>query len=888
MRILYLCLKNYASIYTAMKKKKLILDLSKSKNRIVLLIGDNGTGKTSIMSALQPFAYSGNGDVRNSEDLILPEVDGYKEIHIENGEVVYIIKHHYIYNKTTGRTIKSFITKDGIELNSNGNVKSFIEIVLLELGLEIDFLKLLRLGSNVTNFIDMKASERKNFTSELLSDIDIYSQFYKKINEDTRILKTVLRSVIEKIDKLKILDEQDIVNEILLLSNKLTDLNLKKDNINSSMWTKRGALESLVPEGVKEFLTTLNDESEQAKVLANIIKHDRDKLKKLDVIIIDSVDDSLMTISSNINNNENLITTNTNMINFYFKQLEIYFTQKDEKENSLKYISSDSEYSKLSDMYLQFSKTKEKYDKLYKNYVSKCTKEDMLTALRLMQEIDSFISNIHTFNHDGVVKVIDHIMNRDNIDYIIKENVNDIDSKISNLKLMNSNNDTNKNKVFILMKPTECRVNNCSYINFYKTMSGNTNETPISKIKKDINILEDKREFFLSLGDINKNIEYILLLIKSNSVLINKMPEPFFDITKLLTSIKNCLPFFNENKVTAYITALEELEDYRQLKDKLKDIKKELTFIEKNAVSLSSMRKELSDLDINIYKIQTDIEKLKTDNLKLTKRNDNFRVLFESLSTYKEISLNIELKRKELERLLSSIENKKGISKRIEEFVLFKQDQEKKIIVLNNEIKKIEDNINNNKFKLKEFELLSKERILLEDKFDEISILREALSSNKGMPLLFIQLYLKNTKMIVNNLLDFIFKGELEIDDFEINDKEFKIPYIKNGIRVNDIISTSQGEMSFVSLALSFALITQSIEKYNILLLDEIDSTLSQKNRPLFLSILEKQLDIINAKQAFLTTHSNVFDNYPVDLIITSDVNIDNYTDVNILFSYAA
>jgi DNA repair exonuclease SbcCD ATPase subunit len=124
----------------------------------------------------------------------------------------------------------------------------------------------------------------------------------------------------------------------------------------------------------------------------------------------------------------------------------------------------------------------------------------------------------------------------------------------------------------------------------------------------------------------------------------------------------------------------------------------------------------------------------------------------------------------------------------------------------------------------------------------------------------------------------------LEIDDFVINEDEFRIPYIKKGVRVHDAIRCSQGERTFISLAISFALIVQSLRDYNIMLLDEIDSTLDTSYRTTFIGILETLLDVINCEQTFLITHNNMFDNYPVDIIMTSDVSIDNYRNVNILF----
>jgi DNA repair exonuclease SbcCD ATPase subunit len=148
-----------------------------------------------------------------------------------------------------------------------------------------------------------------------------------------------------------------------------------------------------------------------------------------------------------------------------------------------------------------------------------------------------------------------------------------------------------------------------------------------------------------------------------------------------------------------------------------------------------------------------------------------------------------------------------------------------------------------------------------------------------------MMLHLSNTVIKINRLLS-RYDINLDIQKFVINDKEFRIPYTKNGITVSDVVYASQGETSFISLALSFALSSESIDKYNILLLDEIDATLDTTNRRIFLTILERQLDDIDAEQVFMITHNNMFDNYPVDLIITGETEIDNYRNMNIIAKF--
>jgi ABC-type cobalamin/Fe3+-siderophores transport system ATPase subunit len=92
MKIAYIKLENFIGIYNGSGRLKFELDFTKtiSNNVRVLLSGPNGCGKTTLLSCLHPF--SGTMDGRS--EIILPDRDGYKEIHFIKGEDKYIIKHH--------------------------------------------------------------------------------------------------------------------------------------------------------------------------------------------------------------------------------------------------------------------------------------------------------------------------------------------------------------------------------------------------------------------------------------------------------------------------------------------------------------------------------------------------------------------------------------------------------------------------------------------------------------------------------------------------------------------------------------------------------------------------------------------------------------------------
>lgn len=69
-----------------------------------------GSCKTVILGHLQPFSSFGSLDVRNQDEIILPEKDGRKILEVQDGDNYYTIKHTYIWKKDH-HMVKSFIAK---------------------------------------------------------------------------------------------------------------------------------------------------------------------------------------------------------------------------------------------------------------------------------------------------------------------------------------------------------------------------------------------------------------------------------------------------------------------------------------------------------------------------------------------------------------------------------------------------------------------------------------------------------------------------------------------------------------------------------------------------------------------------------------------------------
>ena len=132
MKVTYLKLENVYGIMVGSNKNILEISFEKSKNKIVSIQGINGVGKSVLLSSISPFAFVTSVDDRSSIHYIIPKKDGYKEIHYRHEEDIFVIKHYYKASKDT-HSVKSYISKNGEELNENGNVRSFESLVEIHL-----------------------------------------------------------------------------------------------------------------------------------------------------------------------------------------------------------------------------------------------------------------------------------------------------------------------------------------------------------------------------------------------------------------------------------------------------------------------------------------------------------------------------------------------------------------------------------------------------------------------------------------------------------------------------------------------------------------------------------------------------------------------------------
>lgn len=856
MKILYLKLTNFINIVTAFNTETIEIDFSKSNNSVVLLTGPNGSGKTSILSCLHPFPTNGNMDVRSDNPIIVPRENGYKEIHISDGDDLYVIQHFYTRNSDK-HIIKSYIQKNGVELNENGNVTSFKEIVEKELGLEQDYMKLTRLGSNVTNFIDMKRQERKNFTGKIISEADIYLSYHKKIMADKNKVNIQINHTSDLIRRLQVDDLGELKKAQKSLQHQIEGLSAKIEKVNSELSVLQYQLNDCgdIP-AMKERIQEKEKELkhiQKALARASEIKISISTLKSM----IEEAKIAILKAKSSLDTS---IITRTGILN----QLDAIAHEIDSIRREISRIEDDQN---VKDMEANIELLRETIRRRAKEsgisgYVRPCSKAEMEDLIKMLDKCMDILLSTYELGKGPIQKAVSFFHTKTDIEKYTRENREKI--KRNKMQSLCEQVYAEISKDIGLLGPDCKNPSGCRVYDFYQRIYEYATQAPDKVIEDETFLAYTKMAY--------NNIQTVLKYLRDYNDVFEKMPECIKDqflMSTVLTHICNMEWIYDKDIIFHELGLITD--------DELQDA--DLEELSRQKAMLAQYKKANSNIEYFQNKLEELIDSRTTlmgqlDEVKETINSLNREIAEKeaSVSDYEDMVVAMEHE-DEVETEFNDLKSKLTLASQLSLQIREKTSVLNDLQFRKNKMSKTHQD---NEFRIKNYKRYKKDLDELSSKFTDLEYLARALSSREGIPLIFIQAYLKDIKDIANQLLDVVYDGDLHLEDFEITADEFGIPYSTKGTTVKDVIYASQGERSFISLALSFALTYKSISKYNIMLLDEIDATLDISNREKFLHVLEMQIDMIHAEQVFVISHNDMFNAYPVDIVDTRNRTSSN------------
>ena len=332
-------LVNYGGIYNGMGLYEIEIDFTKCRNKIVLIKGDNGSGKSTIESALKPLP--------DDNSSFISGVNASKEIEYidEVNGLIYSITYIHEY-KNQSRISKGYFKKifpngNVIDLNPSGNISSCKEMINEELDLDANYITLTQLSSTKRGIADLRPAERKRYVNSILSSTDVYNTMYKTLSKKASTYKALMNSISSKIDNVG--NTVQLQEELKSIESKISETEKLMEQHNEVINKEKGMLLSIDPNN--EISNRIETYTESTKTYSNKKDEFSKQLNK-----IYSVDPNLSTIVINkeildklnqdIIDTKYLIESTKERINNLIKEREQEASRLEDETAKLKSINS--------------------------------------------------------------------------------------------------------------------------------------------------------------------------------------------------------------------------------------------------------------------------------------------------------------------------------------------------------------------------------------------------------------------------------------------------------------------------------------------------------------------------------------------------------------------
>lgn len=893
MRLLRLRLENYIGIYNGMGLNHIEIDFSKCIHKVLIIKGDNGTGKSTIFKALTPLA--------DSSINFIPDKTAIKEIAYETDfQTILNIKYESIVKDGIRRPTKCYLNRlnpDGsIEnLNPSNNITTAKEVIYDILGIDDNFITLSQLSANKKGLGGLKPSERKRYVNSIISSLAVFNNIHKMISTKSTVLKSIIDSYVTKLNQIgNVAIVEDAIKKDTLA---LKELDNKKNGLISEIATIKAELARLDTSG--NFLNDYKDLSmrkiileKEIRELPDIEEYSEEKLIQYekDMARYEANEEMLSSRAKEILDNE--LELSNNITELQIKLDSLYDKDHMDDLNS-KIESTKKELESYKPFFSLFG--------TYKNI----SEQDYETVKLVIEKFNSTVETIFQTYSETVRKesmnslrtgknevILDHT----EILSGLEKQLEDLRTEKRDVEFLN-NRSKDYNKI-----PDDCNhKSDCSFIkdiveakNLLKSrqslysLSTKINST-LDAIESAKNLAEENMMKTQCLYEMKSILEYI----QSMSKIIRKFPgtESLDSINTLYHNIEygirlnfESVDKYQEFKnISTIVSALEDdLHSYESAKEKLISANAEIRILQEK---IDTDLKNLSTIRNSKVSVLAEIEKIRSSKLEIKSVLDSIRYAKINKEKFEEVS-------EELQSITSKIDSMEKDTVAIKELTDRLNRRGAELSALQNtDLPALTKAIEENKYRIVLFEQYTRDSQEYGAKYNEIQMIKKYTSIH-GIQTVYMSVFMNSILNMTNALLTLLFRGRFTLQPFIINENEFNIPCADSEGRVREDISLmSDSQLSMISMLISFVLLRNSSNKYNIIKLDEVDDNLDNMNRIQFSILIEQIMIDLGFDQCLIISHNNELDLSNTDIVILkmeSQEMIDSLYNSggNIVFSY--
>jgi len=868
-------------------------------NPIIVLVGGNGSGKSLLMSHWSPKPTENTNNrkrVINEKD---NDEESIKEVDIIKYDINNKPTHKYycriIYSSSTNCSIieENLSTGCRVELNENGLVGSYEDILNDVFDLDKRYVNITYLSPQITSLVSMSPSIRYGYISSWLPDIssyiNAYKTIFKKINTTNRQIKLLESDIgdisVEKVDR----DISMMTSKMTTLENKIEDqkiirmkLTVVRDNLASiSKDILRKSIEITLRNKYilnKEYNLLIDLDSRSKKYRG---KNGDDKLKQ----------------DITINKQERIDIKNR--VEWIGKSIDEQRIRLKEVEYNLGLLKDNGEsLPDISVMLERIEESLKEYEIIMLKYKDKYTFIDEIDDNFTMREfkiVESFMNLI--YEKCKRIQDLISIPKLDNVSSyseLIDKRISEYNEKIKELDIRANKlhesisilKNTPIDESILQLIPDFCDTTRCGVILEINRLLSPDKE--INKLQIELeSIYSSKAEYISELDNMEQEVSNIVLSLNYVSDInhsitrdkeyISMLPSLFKESFSgsISSIISNLNILLRDIDVIGEFTSIRDqfklyTDQLKTLKEKeislkfVRNMNSDITNITSTIDSMGKERRILLEKDVLLIKDIEILEEVQESINNIRERIDVYNV-----SCYNQIDIHEKIK-----NLCADWYYREKISRKISELDVSIESMSYDYRKTKSDIDSLRTTLNTKKSLLD-----MRDRLLLS--INNMNLLLDAWNPKSGIPSFFIKNFLIKVHMYSNVFLKKLNGDALKISKFEIgsNAREFPIEILKeDGSIIPDVSQCSEGEIALLTLAISLALlnIVRTTGGYNILRIDELDSHLDTMRRKQFVEIIQEQLDDLNSKQLLIITHNDNFNDVPADIILFPGASKDD------------
>lgn len=893
-KLTYMKCVNGIGFYSGLNRKVFEVDLHDFYDKeIIVISGSNASGKTTFLSLVHPSVWPTNGRrkfiIKDKEGLLIREYTG------TDGTVI-TTKCIYKPKKGGGHSASCYfeIEKPGtepLELNPNGNVASYEELLYQYFGITKELLTYATYSTDVVNIVHMTDTERKNSVGVLVPNTKRIDFGFNIVNEKYKDLRNLVRNLSQRI--LAIRDEDSLAADLKRLTKEVGEYSEEREKRIRHVAKIEGRLKEITGgEDVDTIIEEYNQlvmadasRSKEINMLRAKILEQYHRMgitpNKEDSIVfqgIDQIPDRIMSYERKLISAEaNLANRETHMSRLQ-EQLDATETELYELESAMYSIqiqdidelqATKKKYLKELEQ-MQYTKHPERYADM--------TYNEIVSFSRIVAMLDTMIQAMY----DDYGQQVSEYFSAENWDVYMQQMEHHADELLVKIQSTSTKKDQvyqrliekrqyMKFQQILDQRPKSCKIDTCPFIATALKWRGVTTEiqelaAQLEDLDLRLDTMEKEQKSVSATLAINGTAQQVISYIRSNWVLMQRYLD-IKDEQDLYRAIANgtwgtLLDVMKLKKLAAILSEKnlaneiihQRLPDIEHAIEMAQAYGSNLELLQNQAARKKDLKKLLRD---QLQELTAFKGALEQQRKKYQRRLENWRTLQTNISRYREL-------------VTAQIENHEEASKReskindINRLVQKGREEESNIQHLDKLIQERIPKREQIRLDLDALRRLKIEKEEVEKQFIVFEVIRMIMAPGKGIKKKLIGIYMYEIFQIANQLLLNTFDGKLYLKEFEITDTAFRIPYVYNGTEAEDICTASGAQQATIASAISLAILSKLVDKYGIYTPDEPDSPLNPKNRDRYISVILQQARYVGIAQTILITQDpNRYESQP-------------------------